>query len=207
MSLGSSGDMVRPADIPSLQTCTRLPSPEMAFQAGHPVQGCFLGDAIGSNDHGFLSPLAESAVLATICGRANSHCQVSKAERRYGSICPPMEFWLRHEWLEVMLTRRLESMMVSYPVVSGSVAVDPMILFIFIMAQAMVINLSNIVVEASMEGAVPNHMDPGLMMNESRKRALHAAKEITDVARAHEQIGYFKVGCHLPDPYTTDLRS
>ncbi|KAM7195353.1 pyrimidine pathway regulatory protein 1 [Naviculisporaceae sp. PSN 640] len=185
-----------PLTLTEEETCTRLPSPEMAFQAGHPVQGCFLAEAIASSDHSLLSPLAESAVMATICGRANSHCHVSRAERRYG--CPPMEFWLRHEWLEVMLTRRLECLKASYPVLSASAATDPMMLFVFMTAQATVLNLSNTAMEASMQGgAALNHMDPKLVMNESKKRALHAAKEITDLVSAHEQSGYFKAHIFL----------
>lgn len=105
-----------------------------------------------------------------------------------------MDFWLRHEWLEGMLTRRLDSLAANYSVISPVVAADPMMLFTFMMAQATVINLSNIALEASMGGSVESHFEYSMMLAESQRRALDAAKEIATLVKAHDHIGYFKVG-------------
>ncbi|KAK4217755.1 pyrimidine pathway regulatory protein 1 [Rhypophila decipiens] len=176
--------------------CTRLPSPDMAFQSGHPIPGCFLSEVIGSTDHSFLSTLAESVVITTLCSRANSHCHASRAERRYG--CPPADFWLRHEWLDGMLARRLGFMMADYSVASPPLTSDPMLLFTFMMAEATLINLSNVAAETSLDGALHGQIEPGNAVGETRRRTLDAAVEITRLVRAHEQIGYFKAHIFLP---------
>ncbi|KAK3318199.1 fungal-specific transcription factor domain-containing protein [Apodospora peruviana] len=184
--------------------CTRLPSPERAFQSGHPISGSFLPEAIASSDRTLPSPLAECAILATICGRGLSHCQTSRVERAssYGS--PSMDFWLRHEWLEGMLARRLDTLATSYPA-----AADPMLLFTFMMAQATVVNLSNILLETTMnhtmmmtmmstESQQQSSVSYGLVVEESRTRAMQAARDIARLVKAHEQIGYFKAHIFLP---------
>ena len=164
--------------------CTRLPSPELAFQSGHPIQVCFLSEAIAANDSALFSPLAECAILATICGRAMSHRQVSSVELAYGSSAS-LDFWLRHEWLDGVLTKRLNAMSASYPVVSA--VSNSMLLFALMVAQTAVIYLSDIVGTLG-----PEHQcEPAVL--ENQKRATHAALEIARLSRAHEHIGYFKV--------------
>ncbi|KAK4040640.1 hypothetical protein C8A01DRAFT_46105 [Parachaetomium inaequale] len=169
---------------------TRLPSPELAFQGGHPIPGCFLSKAMVSGDHNFLAPLAEAALLSTICGRAISHCQVSSAERAFGSAS--LDFWLRHEWLDGMLTRALDSLTIHTPVVSAMA--DPIIMFVFMMAHATTIFMCQIA-EAS---GIDNHCRPTIL--EYRHRATRAAREIAGFAKAHEHISYFKVrhSCAYP---------
>ncbi|GAB1318448.1 Fungal-specific transcription factor domain-containing protein [Madurella fahalii] len=168
--------------------CTRLPSPELAFQSGHPIQGCFLPEAIATGDHSLLSPLAESAVLVTICGRALSHCQVSSVERAYGS--PSLDFWLRHEWLDGMLSRAIDSLAINTPVVSA--VADPMLFFAFMMAHATTIYMCQIAEASSAE----NQCRPAVV--DYRNRATRAAREIAGLAKAHEHIGYFKAHIFLP---------
>lgn len=129
-----------------------------------------------------MSPLAESAILVTICGRAISHCQVSSVERASGSTS--LDFWLRHEWLDGMLARTLESLAMTTPMVSA--VADPMLLFAFMMGHATTIYMSQIVETSGME----NQCRPNL---EYQGRAAQAAREIASLAKAHEHIGYFKV--------------
>lgn len=171
------------ANLSRVQICTRLPSPELAFQSGHPIPGCFLTEALSSGDHSFLSPLTESAVLVTICGRALSHSQVSAAERAFGN--PSLDFWLRHEWLDGMLTRTLDSLAVNAHVVSAMA--DPMLLFSFMMAHATAIFMCQIAESSGLD----NQYRPTVV--ESQQRATRAAREIAALAKTHEQIGYFKV--------------
>ncbi|KAK0746899.1 fungal-specific transcription factor domain-containing protein [Schizothecium vesticola] len=168
--------------------CTRLPSPELAFQGGHPIQVSFLSEAIASNDHTLFSPLAECAILATICGRAMSHAQVSNVERAYGNAS--LDFWLRHEWLDSMLNKRLETLSSHYPVVSA--VADSMLLFAFLVAQTAVIYLADVIESLAPEQRCqPN-------VSEYRNRAVAAAREIARLSKAHEHIGFFKAHIFLP---------
>jgi len=180
----------------SLQICTRLPSPELAFQGGHPIQLCFLSEAIASNDHALFSPLAECAILVTICGRAMSHSQVSKVEKAaYGNAS--LDFWLRHEWLDGMLNKRLDALTVTYPVVSA--VADSMLLFAFMLAQTTVVYLANII-----EGlGAGTQYQPAVA--EYQKRAMRAATEIARLSKAHEQIGYIKVSNRILTPTAPPL--
>jgi hypothetical protein len=165
------------------QICTRLPSPELAFQSGHPIPGCFLPEAIAVGEHNFLSPLAESAIVVTICGRALSHGQLSGVERAFGGAS--LDFWLRHEWLDGMLTRTLESLSMSAPVVSAMA--DPMAFFVLMMAHATMIFLGQIAEASGMD----HHCRPPVL--DYQQRAMRAAHDIASLAKAHEHIGYFKV--------------
>jgi len=143
----------------------------------------FLSEAIASNEHTLFSPLAECAILATICGRAMSHSQVSNVERAYGNAS--LDFWLRHEWIDGMLSKRLETLASNYPVVSA--VADSMLLFAFLLAQTAVIYLADIIESLAPEQRCqPN-------VNEYQKRAMVAAREIARLSKAHEHIGFFKV--------------
>lgn len=155
----------------------------MAFQGGHPIQVCFLSEAIASNNHALLSPLAECAILVTICGRAMSHSQVSKVEQAYGNAS--VDFWLRHEWLDGLLNGRLEALSASYPVMSA--ITDSMLLFSFMLAQTTVIYLANII-----EGFETDRSHHPTTINYSR-RAVLAAQEIARLSKTQENVGYFKV--------------
>ncbi|KAK4234640.1 fungal-specific transcription factor domain-containing protein [Achaetomium macrosporum] len=168
--------------------CTRLPSPELAFQGGHPIPGCFLSDAIASGNHDFLSPLAEVAIVATISGRALSHCQSSSVERASGT--SSLDFWLRHELLDGVLRGALDSLSMNSPLVPATD--DPMLLFALMMAHATTIFLCQIA-EAL---GVDSHCTAAVM--EYQHRGTHAAREIAGFARAHEHIGYFKAHIFLP---------
>ncbi|KAI9879284.1 MAG: hypothetical protein M1830_009014 [Pleopsidium flavum] len=162
--------------------CTRLPALEADFQSGHPMQVCFLSEAIAFSDHSLFSPLAECAILVTIYGRALSHNQVSTVEQVYGNAS--LDFWLRHEWLDSMLTKRMESFSLNYPTVS--IFADPMLLFTFMVVQTTIIYLCKI-----MEPLGDTEQYKATVI-EYQKRALWAAREIARLSKEHGHIGYFK---------------
>ncbi|KAK3898828.1 fungal-specific transcription factor domain-containing protein [Staphylotrichum tortipilum] len=183
--------------------CTRLPSPELAFQSGHPIPGCFLPEALAAGDHNFLAPLTESVLVVTICGRALTHGQVASTERAFHGT--PLDFWLRHEWLDSMLTRALDSLAVHAPMVSAMA--DPLVYFTFMLAHATTIFLCQIAEAAS--GLDSNTITPNTthgchpaapvpMIHEYQQRATRAAREIAALAKAHEHIGFFKAHIFLP---------
>jgi len=149
---------------------------------------CFLSEAIASNEHAVFCPLAECAILVTICGRAMSHRQVSNVERAYGNT--PHDFWVRHEWLDGMINRRLDALMINYPVVSA--VGDPMLLFAFMLAQTTVIYLTSI-----MEG-LGQYGPYQPTVAEHQTRAVRAAREIARLSKVHEQVGYIKVSFLAP---------
>lgn len=165
------------------QICTRLPSPELAFQSGHPIPGCFLPEAIESGDHNFLSPLAECAVTVTICGRALSHSNVAGVERAFGN--PSLDFWIRHEWVDGILTRTVNSISLNAPVVSAMA--DPMMFFAIMVAHATTILMCQIAETSAMDD------QSRTKVSEYQLRAMQSAQEIARMAKAHEHIGYFKV--------------
>ncbi|KAK3323349.1 fungal-specific transcription factor domain-containing protein, partial [Cercophora scortea] len=169
---------------------TRLPSPELPFQSSHPLPGPFLSEAITSSDPtgNILSPLAECAILSNISGRALQHSQATNIER--ASYTTPIDFWFRHDWLDGMLTKRLESLTRNYPVVSA--VTDPMLFFAFMLAQVTTINMSKV-----LEGSgVVALCEPVVFA--WRRRAGRAAVDVARLAKAHEGIGYFKAHIFLP---------
>ncbi|KAK4173466.1 fungal-specific transcription factor domain-containing protein [Triangularia setosa] len=167
--------------------CTRLPSSDLTFQGGSPIQGRFLGEVFASGDHSLLSPLAESAILLTIYGRAVSQCQAYKMERTYGTAS--LEFWMRHEWINNTLTSSLDSLMVNHQVIS---AAEPMLFFSMMMAHAIKIYMCQVVESTTHEASCrPNVV-------ECQNQAMHAAREIARLVKAHEHIPYFKAHIFLP---------
>lgn len=140
---------------------------------------------MASGDHNLLSPLAETAIITTVCGRALSHCQVSSVERALGGA--PLDFWIRHDWLDGMLTRTLDALAMSTPVVSAMA--DPMLLFAFIMGHAATIYMCQVAETSPMP--MDGQCRPGPA--DYRSRATRAAREIAGLTKAHEHLGYFKV--------------
>ncbi|KAK4142516.1 fungal-specific transcription factor domain-containing protein [Dichotomopilus funicola] len=184
ISMKSRGPLTLAEEV----VCTRLPSPELAFQSGHPIPGCFLPEAIASGEHNFLSPLAEAAIVVTVCARPLAHSQAADVERALGN--QSLDFWLRHEWLDSMLTRTLDSLSINTPVVSAMA--DPMVFFAFMIAHATTISLCQIAESTGIDG----NCRPTLV--EYQNRAMRAAREIARMTKAHEHIGYFKAHIFMP---------
>ncbi|KAK3991081.1 pyrimidine pathway regulatory protein 1 [Cladorrhinum sp. PSN332] len=167
---------------------TRLPSHEISFQSGQPIPSCFLSEAIASADHTVLPPLAESAILANVCGRALSHARSSRVDRAYSAAS--VEFWARHNWVESMLTRIVDGLNTNSPVTA--VLTDPMILFTLMMAHSTTIYMCQVVESLGMESQYQ------LTVMEYQARSMNAAREIARHTKAHEHMGYFKAHMFLP---------
>lgn len=89
-----------------------------------------------------------------------------------------------------MLSRRLDSLAANY---SAAGMGDPMMIFTFVMGQGVVVRLGDIALGACV-GDASGGFEYGLMVGESRGRAVRAAREIGILVREHDRIGYFKVG-------------
>ncbi|KAK4184686.1 pyrimidine pathway regulatory protein 1 [Podospora australis] len=158
--------------------CTRLPSPDLAFQSGHPIDGYFVDEAITSGDR-LLSPLAESAILVTICGPA-----LSQRCRSYGDTF--LDFSMKQDWLSGMVT----SLSVSSSGISGGA--DSMQFFALMMAHHFRITMCEIV--ESMRAENRCHFD----LFAYQTQAIQAASEIARLAKTHEHLGFVKAHIFLP---------
>lgn len=134
------------------------------------------------------APLAECVILVTICSRALSHRQIYTIETMYSNI--PLDFSSRHDWLDGMLSRRINSLQVNYP--SLTVADNPMITFSYMVAHSTVIYLCRII-----ETLSRTDQNQSLVW-EFQERGLWAAQEIARLAKEHEHLGYFKAHTFMP---------
>ncbi|KAL7619527.1 hypothetical protein AAE478_010067 [Parahypoxylon ruwenzoriense] len=167
---------------------TRLPCLDDDFQRGIIPQESFLAETMSSAELRPFSPLAECVILVTICSRALSHKQIYTIETLYSNI--PLDFSSRHDWLDGMLTRRLNNLQVNYP--SLTVAENPMIIFSYMVAHSTVIYLCRII-----ETLSRNDQNQPLVW-EFQERGHWAAQEIARLAKEHEHLGYFKAHTFMP---------
>ena len=158
----------------------------MEFQSDRPVLTGFLSEVMGTIGTVHFSSFIECIVLATICGRSISHMQQSTVERLYGQVS--QDFWDRHQWLDTIVTQRIQALSLQY--LSPSEEVDPMLLFTNMFAHATFLFLTKIIETMSRE---TGEYQP--TVTEYAKRSLSAAHEIVHLTKALSQLGCFKVGC------------
>lgn len=167
---------------------TRLPCPDADIQSGLIRQESFLLEAMSSADPRHYSPLAECAILVTIYGRTLSHKQATALGSMYSST--PLDVCARHDWLDGILTRRLNSLEVNYP--STSLTLDPMIVFSYMIAYSAIIYMCG-----SIETMSRNEQNRALVW-QFQERGLWAAQEITRLASEHQHLGCFKAHTFMP---------
>ncbi|KAI1468332.1 fungal-specific transcription factor domain protein [Daldinia caldariorum] len=167
---------------------TRLPCSDDDFQRGLVSQEPFLAETMTSADMRSYAPLAECVIIVTICSRALSHKQIYTIETLYSNI--PLDFSSRHDWLDGMLTRRLNNLQVNYPALT--VAESPMIIYSYMVACSAIIYLCRIMETLSI--ADQNQS----LVWEYQDRGLWAAQEISRMAKEHEYLGYFRAHTFMP---------
>ncbi|KAI1807416.1 fungal-specific transcription factor domain protein [Daldinia bambusicola] len=167
---------------------TRLPCSDDDFQRGLVPQEPFLAETMTSADLRSYAPLAECVILVTICSRALSQKQIYTIEALYSNI--PLDFSSRHDWLDGMLTRRLNNLQVNYPTLT--VAESPMIIYSYMVACSAIIYLCRI-----METLSITDQNQSLVW-EYQDRGLWAAQEISRMAKEHEYLGYFRAHTFMP---------
>ncbi|KEY71252.1 hypothetical protein S7711_02359 [Stachybotrys chartarum IBT 7711] len=166
--------------------CTRLPCLEDDFQSGQETVTDFLSEAIASGSQvGSFSPLAETVILATICGRIMSHQQRSTVERTYGGA--PQQFWERHQRLETILSQRIQALSLKAPP-SDLAFVDPVLLFTDMMAQAAVLFLDKIMQTSTFE-----RDGNGTPIEKYESHLVSAAHKIVIQAKMVQSLSFFKV--------------
>lgn len=170
--------------IDARQICTRLPARECDFQAGNPVLGNFLSEAITDPIPQVISPFNECIIFATICGRSIFHGQQHHVRYIYGDVSQDCSG--QHTWLRNILSRRLRILSEHYDSVADTC--DAMILFSNMMAQVTVI-----VLYKGMND-VMHAIDPGgTLVNEYKQRALSATEQMIKLATALTVLHVFKV--------------
>ncbi|KAL4905456.1 hypothetical protein BDW74DRAFT_17032 [Aspergillus multicolor] len=142
---------------------THLPAPEAAFQNNQPTTGCCLAQALDAptRDVPFqLSPFAECIVLVALLGRClthrrmalhNAHETPTRAQRQ--------ELWLQHEHLASAIEERTEILAQSHALNQGA-GHDPMILSTHMLAQQVVIYLSDTLEMASRQQEQQQQQQP-----------------------------------------------
>lgn len=162
----------------------RLPAPEMAFQGGQPVLTGFLSEAITADDQITMSsPFTECIILATISGRALAHQHQSLVENIYFNAS--QDFWDRHEWISATLAQRIQILSLNYA--PASQQTDPMLLFVYMMAQSTVLYLYKV-----MKSVTTATTEKQVIMMEYQNRSIVAAGEIVTLANTLVQLSCFK---------------
>ncbi|KAH9992684.1 fungal-specific transcription factor domain-containing protein [Xylariaceae sp. FL0662B] len=175
------------------KVCTRLPCLDDDFQCGLIKEECFLSEALTLCDMRAHSSLAECTMLVTICGRAQSHQALWAIENMYGR--PQGDVDMRHDWLDNMLSQRLQNLQANYPLASSSS--DPMITFAYMVAQSTIIYFCHITRSLSSNITLGALNSALTRQNQLQERALWAAQEISRLARDHEYL-YFKAHTFMP---------
>ncbi|KFA71414.1 hypothetical protein S40288_04300 [Stachybotrys chartarum IBT 40288] len=172
---------------------TRLPAPEPSFINEHPTVMCFLSDALGGADGGRpgsamsgeeISPFAESAIMATICGRVLTLKRQPVLE--YGTPSATQAFYLQHSSINTLLMTRLQMLTRAISSVKGHP--DSMLVFLATSAYMMIFMLCE-TVESRPSSADSSHT----VFTDNRQRSLAAARELGNLMAELAQLNYFEV--------------
>lgn len=166
----------------AIQISTRLPAPEMEFQSGQPVVMSFLSEVIGASDQRLLSPFTECIIFATIYGRSLCHGQQSTVERVYRDGFA--EFWERHQWLDNILTKRMQILSWNYPYAVEHT--DPLLLFTNMMAHTTVLHLNMVIQSTAWDTDEYEEI-----ICQYGKRSMSAAQEMVSLAKT-SMLNIFK---------------
>ncbi|KAL4819970.1 fungal-specific transcription factor domain-containing protein [Aspergillus spinulosporus] len=175
----------------SERVAIRLPCPEANFQNDQPILMGFLSDALAA-DTCITSTFTECIVVATISGRALSHRNQCLAGELYFSAVD--DFWNRHQWINAILTQRMEAFSVKYPL-DMQQQTDPMLLFISLMWRTIILHLYQ-----TMACVVPSHDEKRDLVTEYKKRSSAAAQEIVDLTNKLSHLNSLKVHPLTPIP-------
>lgn len=144
----------------------------------------FLSDALAA-DTSITSTFTECIVVATISGRALSHRNQCLAGDLYFSAVD--DFWNRHQWINAILTQRMEAFSAKYPL-DMQQQTDPMLLFISLMWRTIILHLYQ-----TMACVIPSHDDKRDLVTEYKKRSSAAAQEIVDLTNKLSHLNSLKV--------------
>lgn len=154
---------------------------------------CFLADALGGADGGRpssamsgeeISPFAESAIMATICGRVLTLKRQPVLE--YGTPSTTQAFYLQHSSINTLLMTRLQMLTRAISSVKGHP--DSMLVFLATSAYMMIFMLCE-TVESRPSSSDSAHT----AFTDNRQRSLAAARELGKLMAELAQLNYFEV--------------
>ncbi|XXH04515.1 hypothetical protein Hte_010931 [Hypoxylon texense] len=175
----------------SEQNTIRLPAPEIEFQNEQPTLTGFLLEAITARDAIVTSTFTECIVVATIIGRALSHRQQSMVDNIY--LNESRDFWERHEWINGILTQRMDVFSLNYPIAAQEA--DPMLLFISMMWRTSVLYMYQLT-----KSVMHPTEEKRSVLAECTRQSTIAAKEIVSLTNKLSQLNSFKVHPLTPIP-------
>ncbi|KAL6701444.1 fungal-specific transcription factor domain-containing protein [Trichoderma pleuroticola] len=184
---------------------TRLPAPEESFQNNQPTQMCFLSEVLAGADNTQadastsipLAPFAECVVLAALQGRCMAHRRMSLVSSTGAD--GAQEFWTRHEQLVLALDKRYQ--MLTQSAAFTMTNRDPMVIFTYMLAQKVIINLDSILETVPWQ-RLPQQKtaDRQLLATSYKWRAERAAVDMVRLARSVRSIGCFALHPFMADP-------
>ncbi|KAL6837148.1 hypothetical protein V8C40DRAFT_4912 [Trichoderma camerunense] len=184
---------------------TRLPAPEESFQNNQPVQMCFLSEVLAVADNIQadastiipLAPFAECVVLAALQGRCMAHRRMSLVSSTGAD--GAQEFWARHEQLVLAMDKRYQMLAQSAAFTMGNR--DPMVIFTYMLAQKVIINLDNILETVPWQRQPQQKTaDRQLLATSYKWRAERAAVDMVRLARSVRSVGCFALHPFMADP-------
>lgn len=173
----------------NLKIYTRLPCPDVDFFNGLTFPEAFLPEAMSSADVRPHSPLAECAILLTICGRILSLGHAGPPDIVYSTTAS--DLFVRHDWLDSMVSRRLDHLRANHPATAAT-TLDSMTIFLYMIAHSATVVLCN-----SVEALPRNEQNQALVWR-FQERGLWAAQEIARLAKEHQHAGLFKAHTFTP---------
>lgn len=111
-----------------------------------------------------------------------------------------VEFWTRHEQLAAAVEKRTQLLLQSSPATSALVERDPMLAFLHMLAQSVVVYLSN--TTSSIPWQTVEHQ---LMTIMYEQRAYQAASAMSQLAKAVPRLSCFKVNTSFAFLVSADL--
>lgn len=156
----------------------------------------FLSDAMVAGPHERLPVFSELIVFVALFGRIQSHRHQCSMESVYGNV--PQDFWDRHDWLNLLVTQRMEAMTPHTSLSSSSKRVEPILAFGRMMAHGTIVALCQ-----AMDSMMWTGDDYRSVINDFQLRALTAAREILLQAKSLDGSSLFKVR----ESSSPDLRS
>jgi hypothetical protein len=174
--------------------CTRLPAPDVAFQAGIYEVGPFLSEAMTESTVKIPSAFNECLILATICGRSLLQVQRYHISKAYGDMT--MNWTDQRKCLESVLIHRLQVLSQCYP--SPTESFEPLLLLAHILGQATIIYFCKAMADTTMEVADPSNADTDFF--NPHNRALEASSTIIQFGSTLRELPFSRIHPLMPIP-------
>ncbi|KAF3766615.1 hypothetical protein M406DRAFT_37614 [Cryphonectria parasitica EP155] len=176
-----------PVTFTEQRILTRLPCSDYEFSNGSLTEWPFLFEVMATGNARGFAPLADCSILMTICERALDCKNDASSEASYDDL--PMELKFQNDWLNSLLTTRLNSIELHYR--AAPRAGDPMTIFIHLMARTANMHVSQAMGDSLSLETTDSSMSSFPSWN-MQDRSVWAAQEIPRLAQELEHLGHFR---------------